>query len=62
MNFRCFVCDKVFDSDVDADECPRCKDLQAQELAQRARDEAKDIPAPEPEDRKWSRAWMRRDK
>jgi len=61
VNCRCFVCDKVFDSDVDSDECERCKQQQQDEIAQRMRDEAKDIPAPKPEDRKYSRAWMKRD-
>jgi hypothetical protein len=61
MTNRCAFCDRTFDSDVDSDECPACKQKVADELEQRARDEAKDIPAPAPEDRKWSRAWMKRD-
>jgi len=58
---RCAFCDRQFESDVDSDECPACKQKQADELAERARAEAQ-ATAPAPEDRKWSRAWMRRDR
>lgn len=34
MNCRCAFCDVTFDSDVDEDECPRCKALYEAALKQ----------------------------